>query len=276
MNFMAYFRLSRPINVFIASLAVLIMAPLMPDFPKTITILSAMLVVALLNSAANAVNDITDLDIDKINRPSRPLPSNDLSISQAKNFAIILFIVGNIISFTLGTIPFLISAILATPLMIIYSLRLKLMPFWGNFCIAFILGLAMIYSASAFGKVSVGIIPASFAFLINLIREIVKDIEDMEGDKLRQARTLPLLYGVNRVRIILAGLSLILIIIIPFPWIYNIYNSYFLVICLLFVSLPLTVIFILLIINKHLNFTKISNTLKISILSGLIAIMVGS
>ena len=276
MNFMAYFRLSRPINVFIASLAVLIMAPLMPDFPKTITILSAMLVVALLNSAANAVNDITDLDIDKINRPGRPLPSNDLSISQAKNFAIILFIVGNIISFTLGTIPFLISAILATPLMIIYSLRLKLMPFWGNFCIAFILGLAMIYSASAFGKVSVGIIPASFAFLINLIREIVKDIEDMEGDKLRQARTLPLLYGVNRVRIILAGLSLILIIIIPFPWIYNIYNSYFLIICLLFVSLPLTVIFILLIINKHLNFTKISNTLKISILSGLIAIMVGS
>ena len=68
----------------------------------------------------------------------------------------------------------------------------------GNFIVAFLTGLAFIYGGIAVNNFKYAVIPAIFAFLINFIREIVKDMEDIEGDKSAGIFSFPYLYGFKR------------------------------------------------------------------------------
>jgi len=275
MKFSAYLRLSRPVNILIASLSVLLMASLMDRFPPLSAILSAMAVVAMLNAAANAVNDISDIEVDRINRPRRPLPAAELSIAQARRFALIMFIAGNALSLTLGLLPAMISALIATPLMIWYSSTLKVTPFWGNLVIACILGMALIFAASAYGDWRAGLIPAALAFGINLIREIVKDLQDMEGDARREARTLPFVLGERGTRKLAGLLSLLMLAALPLPWLQGAYSLYYLIPVLLTVGLPLAWMSFLFFTQKPLNYGKFSTMLKVTMLFGLVSIYAG-
>lgn len=139
----SYFKISRPINILLGSTAVLISATFFQNFPDILNIIFAMMVVMFLNAGANCVNDIYDIEIDKINRPNRSLPAGKLSINEVKNFAVILFLIGNGISFYLGNFPFIISLIIATPLMVLYASKLKKIALIGNLLVSFILGLTL-------------------------------------------------------------------------------------------------------------------------------------
>ncbi len=275
MEISAYFRLARPLNVLIASLSVLIQASLMPAFPAWVKILPALLTVAFLNAAANAVNDITDIEIDRVNRPERPLPSGRISLRQAGIYSILFFVAGNLLALRLGMGPFIISAVIATPLMVLYSYSLKPRPFVGNLVIAGILGLALIFAAVAYGDIRYGLVPALLAFFVNLVREIIKDLQDMEGDRKRNSRTLPLLLGETRTRRITAAILVVFLLILPLPYLYQIYRLPYLIIVLSAVALPLAIVLGLLLSNKTLNYGNLSNTLKLTILTGLVAIFAG-
>lgn len=276
MKILYYLKISRPINILLSSLSVLITASFFPVFPNIIQLIFASLVVMLLNAGANCVNDIYDIKIDKINRPNRPLPAKKLTILEVKIFAISLFIIGNGLSFFLGIIPFIISFIITTPLMIFYASYLKKTAIWGNLLIGFILGLVFLFSASAFGNYKIGIVPAILAFLFTVIREIIKDMEDVVGDEKFNAKTLPIIIGLKKTKNIVAFLMLILLIVINLPYFVGIYGIYYLVVVEITIGIPIVLmIFYLIKSSNNEKYSYLSKLLKVGIFFGLLSIYLG-
>ncbi len=91
----------------------------------------------------------------------------------------------------------MLIVIFAVVLLYYYSARLKRTIIAGNVVVGFMTGMAFIYGGTTVGHVERALIPAIFAFLINFARELVKDVEDIEGDKKEQAVTLPVKYGIR-------------------------------------------------------------------------------
>jgi geranylgeranylglycerol-phosphate geranylgeranyltransferase len=272
----AYFRLARPVNLLLSTLTVLITASFFIPFPNTTYILSALLTVVLLNAGGNAVNDLYDEAIDKINRPNRPLPSGRLSRKDVRLFAVITFTLGNLAALYAGLLPFIIAAFISTPLMIAYSMYFKRTPLTGNLIIAFILGLAFIFCSLVYGDVKRGIAPAILAFFYTLIREIIKDLEDIKGDKADGAQTLPILVGEKTTRIITGILLFLLLIILPFPTLISFYSDTYLLIVIPFVGLPLFVMALYILFPREsFKYASLSAILKIDMFAGLAAIFAG-
>ncbi len=203
----------RPLNLLQAALAVLLTVAILGELDQINTVFLLILSVITLNGAGNIINDIYDFEIDRINRPKRPLPSGKMQISTARIYMLNLFIMGIFCASLISTVTFFIAGLIATPLLIAYSARLKRLPLIGNITVSFMLGLTFIYVGSAFGNIDVTIIMAGLAFGFTLIRELVKDLEDMEGDHKSGARTLPLVWGEQatvRFTILLMAISMIL------------------------------------------------------------------
>jgi geranylgeranylglycerol-phosphate geranylgeranyltransferase len=164
----------------------------------------------------NAYNDITDIETDRSNRPGRPLPSGSLTLNEATNamnvsliFSILFLLIGALeLSDSMIDEDVIVSAgiwILAILLLISYegvrgNRGLKHRGLIGNIAIAAAIGMDVLFGASAVsGTADPKVISlAIMAFLFSLAREIIKDIEDMEGDIDRN--TLPKSVGVDNAR----------------------------------------------------------------------------
>ncbi len=213
----AFFLITRPLNAAIGALSVVLGAALAqpPRWSAVMTcaVISAMLILA----GANVINDYYDIDIDRINRPQRMLPSGRLHRREALGLAIFLFACGFFFSI-LTTTSLAAMAVLTTGALIWYSADLKRRPISGNVVVSAVTAVAFLYGAQAGGRWQAGIAPATFAFLMHLGREIIKDIEDRLGDAHGQARTLPLVYGLTTAQwsASVALGALLLIILVPF------------------------------------------------------------
>ncbi len=272
----AYIVLGRPVNLLLSTLTVFMTASFFVPFPDAGKVIAALLTVVLLNAGGNAVNDLYDEAIDRINRPKRPLPSGQLSRQNVRLFAIVTFTAGNCAALFAGIYPFIIAALISTPLMIVYSVRFKRTPLTGNLIIALILGLAFIFCSLVYGNVIRGITPAILAFFYTLIREIIKDMEDVKGDMAVGARTLPILIGEKKARIITVFLLLLLVIILPFPVLFSFYSSAYLKVVLPLVGLPLVLMALYLFIpRENFKYGFLSHILKIDMFAGLAAIFAG-
>jgi len=146
---------------------------------------------------ANAHNDIADFEIDKINRPERPLPSGKISIKAAYGLLGILSFFTMFFSILAG-MKFAFLFFIASLLSIAYNRFLKGLPLVGNFTVALLSTTPVVIPIINFGlpQTELSII-AFFAFMLTFVREITKDIEDMEGDKSQNLKTFPLLAGIN-------------------------------------------------------------------------------
>ena len=220
----AFLLLPRPLNGLITALSVgvgLWTANAPPTWgPGLIAALSA----ALINGAGNAFNDLIDIDIDRINRPDRPLPSGRISPFIAGVQTLALSLAGCLLGFWLspwhGSIALGVALLLA-----LYSIFLKNSLLWGNILVAFVGALAFPYGALAAGDLGRSWIPALFALLFHTGREIVKDIEDVAGDRLRGDHTLPLRWGRNRAGWIAAAVYLLLLAIAWIPFFTGLYGA---------------------------------------------------
>ncbi|MCK4272766.1 geranylgeranylglycerol-phosphate geranylgeranyltransferase [bacterium] len=271
----AYLQLSRPLNVVIAAGSVLVGALasglLRPDLP----VLLACLVAGLITGGANAINDVFDVQIDRVNKPGRPLPSGRLTRSQATAFSVMLMVLGVAISPALGLWGLLI-AILVVLLLVAYSAWLKRMPLWGNLAVALAAGLAFLYGGIATGRPGPALVPACFAFLFHLGREILKDAQDEVGDRAAGARTLPAVVGVPAA-LRWAGLVFsILIAATPIPHLAGHYSLAYLIIVVFGVDFPLLYVIFSSQRNSspdHLG--RLSLLLKVDMWVGLAAILAG-
>jgi geranylgeranylglycerol-phosphate geranylgeranyltransferase len=270
----AYLQLIRPGNVIIATGAVLVGALSSGRGPGE-PVWLACLVAGLITAGGNVINDVYDLEIDRINKPSRTLPSGRADRRPAAILGATLLLCGVIISPALGWRGFLIALAVAL-LLVAYSARLKGTILWGNLAVSAAAGLAFVYGGIAARRVAPALIPAGFAFLFHLGREILKDAQDVAGDRAEGARTLPAAAGVGEA-LGWAGLFFILLIAAsPVPFLAGWYSLVYLIMVALAVDLPLIWVMISWRRDRspgHLD--RLSLVLKLIMCAGLAAILAG-
>lgn len=276
-NISAYLKIARPVN-FVITFVSTVVAGLICSSVKEITLpmVSAGFSAGLTAAAGNVINDFYDVKIDKINRPERPLPSGAISKLGALLFYLALLIASLLIASFVNSSAFIIVAITSV-FIFLYSYKIKFIPAFGNFVVAFFTGFVFIYGGMAVENWEGGIFPAVFAFLINLMREMTKDIEDMEGDAAAGVNSFPIYYGVGKTKSFIVTLSGILIFTTFLPYFLGVYNVWFLAIIAVLVDLPLFYFNkVLLRAEKKQEYRKASLMLKLLMIIGLAAIFAGT
>ena len=115
-NIKNYILLIRPLNILISGLAMVVSTAILDSLHETRILVLIVLIVISYTAAANAINDVLDLEIDKVNRPFRPIPSKNLRKGTALNFSFILFFIGSILSLQLSSAAQFISIVISMPL----------------------------------------------------------------------------------------------------------------------------------------------------------------
>ena len=263
----------RPINVVVAALAAIMSAYILENFYYSLTSICTLIIVVFYTGGANAFNDYCDYEIDLINRPNRPLSRGIINSNEAFIFSILMFLIGSLVALLLPLKATIVSVGIALPLIIIYSLRLKGILIIGNIVVSMILGLSFIFFGLSHGNILPMIVPSFLAFGLTLLRELIKDIADIEGDKENNLKTLPIVIGEENSIFV----SYFLIFIIGFgslmPYYFNIYGNYYLILLILGVEIPLFIIIYYFVKLPVISSAKKStDLLKFSIIAGLIAI----
>jgi len=269
-------RISRPLNVFIAFISVWIAGLLSPNFNFNITLVYASLTVALIAAGGNIVNDIFDLEIDKINKPDRLLPSGALSITSAWTIYILFNIWGLIFALLSGQL-FLIIAFCTAALLFLYSSRLKKTVLLGNIAVSLSGAAVFIYGALSVNDWQAGVIPAVFAFLFHLGREVVKDMQDLEGDLQHNAVTFAGRFGKKNSIILINFIFLLLTSVTILPYIFLVYNKVYLFVVVIGVDLIIIAVSVLLWFRNDVKaLGVVSHLLKLDMFIGLMAVYIGS
>ena len=276
-KFSAIVEISRPVNVVITFITI-VLAGIICSVPKSLNenIWLAAVSGMFVTAAGNIINDYFDVKIDRINKPERVLPAGKLSPNSALLLYILFSIIALLLSAEINLSAFLI-VVFACLMLFLYSYKLKKIILMGNLTVAFFTGLAFIFGGLAVGNWQAGIFPALFAFFVNLIREIVKDAEDVKGDKMAGVITLPQKYKTEKVIFILITLTVLLIVLTTFPFFLKIYNIEYFIIVMIVVNV-LFVYFIREIKNNFSmqNLKRMSSLLKLNMILGLISIFIGS
>ncbi len=186
----------------------------------------------LIAAGGYVINDIFDQETDAENKPKKAIVGNSISESMAYNIYVALTISGVCIGYYLSNViqrpMFLIIFILIASLLYFYATTLKQIALIGNIVVALILSFSVliinffdIFPATADDNRDL-MRPiflilfdyAIFAFVINLIREIVKDLQDINGDYNQGMQTLPIIFGISRTTKLLSILMTIPIIVL--------------------------------------------------------------
>jgi len=271
-----FIKIIRPLNCLITFFTIIVGGVICSnDYDISAKLILAGAVGFIITAAGNSINDYYDIDIDKINRPDRPLPSGVLIRKNVLVFFIFLSIIAITLSLLINIYSFEIS-IISIILLLLYSYRLKRMPLIGNLIVALLTALAFIFSGVVVGNVALAIIPAAFAFLINLIREVIKDMEDTEGDMLLSIRTFPIRFGNKAARYLVIVVTVILVLFTLIPFAFHIYSIEFFIVVMVIVN-PILVYIVKSIFDdsSKQNLGRLSSLLKLNMVFGLIAIYMG-
>lgn len=157
--------------------------------------LPGFLTASLMMAGTMVLNDIYDVEIDKVNSPDRPIASGRVQVREASAFGIILSVLSIVSSFLLGVWT-LLTATLALVLMTYYNTRGKKTGLLGNAVVSFNVALPFFYGGLAVGSLnSLLLVFSVLAFLANLGREVAKGIPDAQGDRQLGVRTLAVSRG---------------------------------------------------------------------------------
>lgn len=160
-----------------------------------------------LNAANNALNQIYDLEIDRINKPQRPLPAGTLSRRDAWTFTWIAYTLALVLAWLIAPAGrhdcfwIVLAAALATIVYSVPPLRTKQRGWWANITIAIPRGVLLKVAGWASVKAVSGLEPWFIGGIFGLFllgASTTKDFADMEGDARGGCDTLPLRYGVRR------------------------------------------------------------------------------
>jgi 4-hydroxybenzoate polyprenyltransferase len=162
---------------------------------------------AVLNAASNALNQIYDLEIDRINKPKRALPSARLSLREAWAFTFVAYAVALVLAWFVapgGRHECFWIVVVATLITVLYSappFRTKRLGIWANVTIAIPRGVLLKVAGWSAVKTIFGTEPWFIGAIFGLFllgASTTKDFADMEGDARGGCRTLPIIYGVRR------------------------------------------------------------------------------
>ncbi len=279
-SLLAYFSLIRIHNCLMASLGVAVGHYLTPITANPTKYVYGMAAAFFVCGFGNVINDMLDIDSDRINHPARPLPSGRLNRRQAGLLAIMFLVLSLALVIPLNASG---RVIVAGALVLVtwYNLALKHTAFFGNVAVSLLAAFTFILGGAEGGYNSIAAMPgaavgAALAFLMHLAREIVKDIEDQAGDTMVGGGTAVLKFGsgtaIAAVWLVFLALTAGSVGVYVAGW----FNGAYLILVLGLVVLPLGVMlsWMSLSPNRH-RCRLVSIILKLQMLIGAVALVIG-
>jgi 4-hydroxybenzoate polyprenyltransferase len=154
-------------------------------------------------AAGYIINDYFDVKIDIVNKPERVIIGRFLKRRVAMGAHQFLNVMGVLLGLLVGKWVFVLNVICVT-LLWFYSERYKRAPFIGNLLVSILTALSVLIVTIPYpANRHLVMIYALFSFFIALVREIIKDMEDVKGDELHGCRTLPIVWGIRRTKLFL-------------------------------------------------------------------------
>jgi 4-hydroxybenzoate polyprenyltransferase len=236
--------------------------------------LFVVLAVLFTAAAGYVINDILDIEEDIINKPEKRIIAKHISRRSGIIFYIILLLGSLAFGFLTGLSMGLVCVMISV-LLYFYSSDLKGTTLWGNLLVSLMNGVVVFFSAQGVDEKFNGYFAeyAFLAFLITMVREVVKDIEDMEGDKTREYETFPIVYGARKS----VWLGMGTLTLLNFHMVYLITESknlYFGVFSGVFVLLPVFYFYHqLLTADEKADYTRIQRRLKWLMVSGILSVV---
>ena len=252
----------------------------------------------LIAAAGYIINDLSDTDVDSINKPDKMMIGKMISFRNANSLYLILngfvVLIAAFLGYKLQSWRLTLILLMMIGLLYFYSRRYKRMNLIGNIVVAVASSMSLIIvwltdffylsrREGLFEEASVSF-PAItallmaytlFSFLTSMIREMVNDVEDVQGDTRYGCQTFPVVAGVRAARIFLLLMSVILLVLM-FLWQYNLYlKTFYTAAIVLFVSDFLAVYLIILLARarEKQQFHYISGVVKLLMVSGLITLL---
>ena len=227
----------------------------------------------LLTAAGYVINDYYDVEADIINRGGKVVVGRIIEARKAIYLWIVLNIAALILSLTAGY-QFVIFFAIVALFLFFYAAYLKGIPLLGNILVSTLLSLTIVllwlYKRGLYFELMV--LYVIFAFLTGLIREILKDMEDMEGDLVAGVSTFPIIFGITQTkRLVFALIMLLVVALIIFAIIMYGYYHYWvmMVYLLLFVLVPTSLALYLLQNAREKNdFEQLTRYMKFIVLMG--------
>lgn len=224
----------------------------------------------MIAAAGYIINDYYDIKIDFINKPDRVVIGKSITRRYAILFHVLLSAAGVLIGAYLSLLLGAINAFCVF-LLWLYSNNLKRLPFIGNFSVALLTGLSIIVVDALYPPHHNLIwIYAAFAFYMTLVREIIKDMEDLKGDDTFGCKTLPIVWGIRKTKVtIYIILALFCITVILINQFYTRLPHYYFL-TFLFIPLFLLVVWLIWADTKK-EFAWLSTFSKLILILGIIS-----
>ncbi len=186
----------------------------------------AMLAAALVGSGANAFNDAIDAEIDRLNRPDRPVASGEVRPETAVRVGGTLSVAGIGVA-ALVSAPVGLLAAVSVGLLWVYNRWLKGTPGPGNVTVAAVVAAAPLFGALAVEELAPSVWAAvGLTFLLTLAREITKDVEDAVGDAAGGARTMAVRWGERPAAAVALCVIVLTIALVPLPTLWGLGRAF--------------------------------------------------
>jgi geranylgeranylglycerol-phosphate geranylgeranyltransferase len=220
--------LTRPVNTVAAGVLTFIGAFVAGGaFDQPTATAAAVGATILATAAGMAINDYFDRDIDRINNPERAIPRGAVSPRGALAFSLVLFAGAIGLAVLLPLLALAIAAINLLGL-ITYTEYFKGLPGAGNALVAYLSGSTFLFGAAAVGQPLAGGVLAVLAALSSFTREVVKDVEDVEGDRQEGLNTLPIAIGERRALWVGVVLLVVAVAASPVPYLVGTFGVWYL------------------------------------------------
>ncbi len=244
-------------------------------------------------AAGNIINDIYDVETDLVNKPSKVIVGSKISEKTANILFITFNVIGVLIGFYLsnlvGRSGFFALFVIISALLYVYASYLKPTLLIGNIIISVLVALSILIvgvfelipviteqnKATQLTFFKILLDYALFAFLINLVRELIKDLEDVDGDYKAGMNTLPIAIGRDRAAKIALVVTLVPLLgsiyyVVTYLFKYELFIGYFLI----FIIAPLIYIAIRIFSAKSKkDYSHISNMFKLVMLFGMLSLL---
>ncbi len=275
-NVVSLIKLIRLHNCLMAAVGVWLGGRLADAEAGDINVLLASIAAALVCASGNSLNDLLDVEIDRLNHPQRPLPKGELPLYMA---LLAVFIFSILALAAAIAVSWKIFLIVAGSIMLLfwYNFSLKKMPLAGNMAISLLGGVTFLVGGLAVDASELlsppgPVVPAVFAVLFHFGRELIKDLSDFKGDKQADFKTLPSIISPKYVLVITNIVFLILMILTLLPIYFKWYGLAYSYITVLAVDIPLIISLLYLWISRsESRFANAASYFKLLMVFGLLA-----
>ena len=274
---LSFFKIIRIHNILIANFAACVAYFIILENNLYMLCLSSACITFVM-MYGNMLNDYLDMKSDMISHPNRPLPQKKINLKYLKLSIVFCLTCAILLSFYFNHNTFIFLLLIIIPLLTTYNFYFKGLPLIGNMIIAFLLSSVFLFIEIALtNTINITIIPSIFVFGLSLIREVVKDMHDIDGDKNKKFKTLPIVLGFSKCLNSVLIFSIIFMFLLFIPYFCNFYGKNYLISLIVLVEIPMFVLLFLL--KETPNQLKLKQSiflLKIISITGSLVILIAN